>query len=175
MHSCDDILSQLQNWLNLFGVSIGNPSSSWIFKITHIEEPVTPSIFHPHSASWTAPPLRHTPRLRQCLLLGLVEIKVKAIPPSSKKQQPSSTPVSAELRLDLGFKQYFSIPLQTSTEGNCLFLKMGKHFRTEFLFFLVLELRLFFFSLALRSKFDSSCVDGVWFPVVILFCCYRVD
>lgn len=108
-----DLTIQGKNWLNLFGVTI-NTSSSWIFKITHIEEPVTPSIFHPHSSSWTAPPFRHSHHLQQCLLLGLVEIKVKAIPPSNRKES-SSEPVCAEVRLDLGFKQYFYIPLQINT------------------------------------------------------------
>lgn len=96
-------------------------SSSWIFKITHIEEPVIPSIFHPHSSSWVAPPFRHAPKLRQCLLLGLVEIKVKAIPPSNKKQQLSS--ISAEVRLDLGFEQFFCITLQANAEGGMGFVK----------------------------------------------------
>lgn len=107
---CCDVV--LQNSLSLFGVAITSPSS-WVFKITHIEEPVAPSIFHPHSSSWTAPPLHHNNKLRQCLFLGLVEIKVKAIPPSNKKVSD----ISGVVRLDLGFKQYISVPLVAETEG----------------------------------------------------------
>lgn len=108
-HTC---VVPIQNSLSLFGVTITS-SSSWVFKITHIEEPVAPSIFHPHSSSWTAPPLHSNNKLRQCLFLGLVEIKVKAIPPSNKK----ASDMSGVVRLDLGFKQYISIPLVAETEG----------------------------------------------------------
>ena len=106
------VLCVTQNSLSLFGVTISS-SSSWVFKITHIEEPVAPSVFHPHSSSWTAPPLHHNNKLRQCLFLGLVEIKVKAIPPSNKKVSD----ISGVVRLDLGFKQYVSIPLVVETKG----------------------------------------------------------
>ena len=115
-----------QNCLHIFGVTVTS-TSSWTFKISQIEEPVTPSVFHPHSSSWVAPPIpraHHQQRqlLRQCLLLGLLEIKIKAIPPSNKKKQHSSGAVSAEVRLDLGFKQCFIIPLRANTGQWCLSL-----------------------------------------------------
>lgn len=109
-----------QNWLNLFGVTISS-SSSWIFKITRIEEMVTPSVFHPHSSSWLAPPFPRNHQIRQCLLLGCVEITVKAIPPSNKK--PSH--LSAEVKLDVGFRQCFSIDLEASTGGEGVVCEEG--------------------------------------------------
>lgn len=101
-------------------------NSSWTFKITEIEETITPSVFHPHSPSWTAPPApslcRGHVQVRQCLLLGSVEIRVKAIPPSGSNKRLS--PMTADVRLDLGYHQYFYIELKASTEGRMI-LKWG--------------------------------------------------
>ena len=47
-----------------------------------------------------------------------MEIKVKAIPSSSGKKV--STGPEAEVRLDLGFKQFFYIELNTSTKGEAV-------------------------------------------------------
>ncbi len=90
-------------------------SSSWIFKVTHIEEPTTSSVYHPHSSSWSVPPFRHSHLVRQCLPLGLIKMKVKAIP-SSLGKRPSVGP-DAEVRLDLGFRQFFYVELSTSLVG----------------------------------------------------------
>lgn len=88
-------------------------SASWVFKITRIEEKVTPSVFHPHSTSWMAPPLNRNHQLRQCLLLGSVEVTVKAIPPSNRKLSS----VSAQVLLDLGYKECYYIDLEADTLG----------------------------------------------------------
>ena len=107
----------LQNWLNLFGVMLKS-SSSWVFKITRIEEAVTPSVFHPHSTSWSAPPFNRTQQLRQCLLLGSVEVTIKAIPPSNKKSAAAAAgQASVEVLLDVGYKQCLCIDLRVGTQG----------------------------------------------------------
>ena len=90
--------------------------SSWTFKITRIEETITPSVFHPHSSLWSAPFL-HGHKLRQCLLLGSVELTVKAIPPSNGKDD---TP-SGKVTLDLGYKQCLFIELKETTEKGEIF------------------------------------------------------
>lgn len=113
----DFVPVSLQNWLNLFGVIIKS-SSAWVFKITRVEETITPSVFHPHSTSWSAPPLNRTHQVRQCLLLGSVEVTVKAIPPSNKKSATAGCgQASAELLLDVGYKQCLLIDLRVNMQG----------------------------------------------------------
>lgn len=52
--------------------------------------------------------------MKQCLLLGSVELTVKAIPPRNKAEAD----ISAEVRLDLGHKEYVFIEVKrTSIKG----------------------------------------------------------
>ena len=70
-------------------------------------------MFHPHSNSWLAPPYNRNHQLRQCLLLGTVEVTVKAIPPSNKRLSA----ISGQVLLDLGYEQCFSIDLEADSKG----------------------------------------------------------